>query len=273
MNLKQTIGFAAALLFGSTPAHAGIFCVPNCVITTQTSWTAKQTAGLSEAPSVNLDEGTGANLPYKNRITSQSDSGESYIGTASTFISGSNQTISLQAIGDENSFKISTGGAFASGSLEFGFMVLGAASSGVSVTASGRGTTDSNGAADNGVQMSVDITNLATGLTHNLLSDKSTGTTPYNEKLFLIPNTEYIVDMKASVFTSALHGSISADLDPQFSTDVPGYTFLFGDGIGNGIGVSGAVPEPSTWAMMLLGFAGVGFMAYRRKSKPASRAV
>jgi hypothetical protein len=30
-----------------------------------------------------------------------------------------------------------------------------------------------------------------------------------------------------------------------------------------------AVPEPSTWAMMLLGFAGVGFMAYRRKAKPA----
>jgi hypothetical protein len=28
------------------------------------------------------------------------------------------------------------------------------------------------------------------------------------------------------------------------------------------------VPEPSTWAMMLLGFASVGFMAYRRKSKP-----
>jgi fluoride ion exporter CrcB/FEX len=30
-----------------------------------------------------------------------------------------------------------------------------------------------------------------------------------------------------------------------------------------------AVPEPSTWAMMILGFAGVGFMAYRRKSKAA----
>jgi hypothetical protein len=29
------------------------------------------------------------------------------------------------------------------------------------------------------------------------------------------------------------------------------------------------VPEPSTWAMLLLGFAGVAFMAYRRKSKPA----
>jgi len=32
-----------------------------------------------------------------------------------------------------------------------------------------------------------------------------------------------------------------------------------------------AVPETSTWAMMILGFAGVGFMAYRRKVKPALR--
>lgn len=31
------------------------------------------------------------------------------------------------------------------------------------------------------------------------------------------------------------------------------------------VGVTSAVPEPSTWAMMLLGFAGLGFMAYRKK--------
>ena len=29
----------------------------------------------------------------------------------------------------------------------------------------------------------------------------------------------------------------------------------------------GGVPEPSTWAMMILGFAGVGFMAYRRRNQ------
>jgi hypothetical protein len=34
-----------------------------------------------------------------------------------------------------------------------------------------------------------------------------------------------------------------------------------------------AVPEPSTWAMLLLGFAGIGLMAYRRKSKPALMAA
>jgi hypothetical protein len=31
-----------------------------------------------------------------------------------------------------------------------------------------------------------------------------------------------------------------------------------------------AVPEPSTWAMMILGFAGIGFMAYRRRNQTVS---
>jgi hypothetical protein len=31
--------------------------------------------------------------------------------------------------------------------------------------------------------------------------------------------------------------------------------------------VTTGVPEPSTWAMMILGFMGVGFMAYRRKGR------
>lgn len=34
-----------------------------------------------------------------------------------------------------------------------------------------------------------------------------------------------------------------------------------------------AVPEPSTWAMMIPGFCGLGFLAYRRKSKPTMMAA
>jgi hypothetical protein len=41
----------------------------------------------------------------------------------------------------------------------------------------------------------------------------------------------------------------------------------------NAQALASAVPEPSTWAMMILGFGGIGFMAYRRKSKPALMAV
>jgi PEP-CTERM motif len=52
-------------------------------------------------------------------------------------------------------------------------------------------------------------------------------------------------------------------------------TYLSGPGIpGPGLlPIASAVPEPSTWAMMLIGFAGIGFMAYRRKSKPALMAA
>jgi hypothetical protein len=41
------------------------------------------------------------------------------------------------------------------------------------------------------------------------------------------------------------------------------------------VGTVVAAPEPSTWAMMILGFAGVGFMAYRRRkdSTPALAAI
>jgi len=34
--------------------------------------------------------------------------------------------------------------------------------------------------------------------------------------------------------------------------------------------IATAVPEPSTWAMMILGFCGLGFMAYRRKNQTAA---
>lgn len=37
--------------------------------------------------------------------------------------------------------------------------------------------------------------------------------------------------------------------------------------------MAAAVPEPSTWAMMILGFAGVGFLAYRRRNQTASLRV
>jgi hypothetical protein len=51
---------------------------------------------------------------------------------------------------------------------------------------------------------------------------------------------------------------------PDARIDEPSALFAFGS--------VAAVPEPSTWAMMILGFAGVGFVAYRRKQNgPALR--
>jgi hypothetical protein len=52
------------------------------------------------------------------------------------------------------------------------------------------------------------------------------------------------------------------------------FNFISGNDLNYSVnGTTAAVPEPSTWAMMILGFAGIGFMAYRRKSKPALMAA
>jgi PEP-CTERM motif len=59
----------------------------------------------------------------------------------------------------------------------------------------------------------------------------------------------------------------SKGIVPSYTTSSPEFTMM------ESIGYSPVtdVPEPSTWAMMVLGFAGLGFMASRRKSKPAFR--
>jgi hypothetical protein len=82
-------------------------------------------------------------------------------------------------------------------------------------------------------------------------------------------NSAYQIKMDASVGVS--FGSATAWVDPFF--DVPdGYSIEFSRGIGNAPLVA-AVPEPSTWAMMILGFAGLAFAANRRRSSPAAAAA
>jgi hypothetical protein len=81
---------------------------------------------------------------------------------------------------------------------------------------------------------------------------------------------------------SSPFGILSAVFSAQTNNPLPDtetWVLVFGPGTtyGSEIAINEplltAVPEPSTWAMMILGFAGLGFTAYRRKSKPALMAV
>ncbi len=59
----------------------------------------------------------------------------------------------------------------------------------------------------------------------------------------------------------------SADITDPITIDLPqGVTYTSASGLF--LTKVGSVPEPSTWAMMLLGFAGLGYAGYRR-AKPA----
>ncbi|MBN8988838.1 MAG: PEP-CTERM sorting domain-containing protein [Rhizobiales bacterium] len=69
---------------------------------------------------------------------------------------------------------------------------------------------------------------------------------------------------------SCCHYGSEADARTATNSSASGdYRVTFSDGVT----VAGAIPEPSTWAMMILGFAGVGFMAYRRRNQTAALAA
>jgi hypothetical protein len=69
-------------------------------------------------------------------------------------------------------------------------------------------------------------------------------------------------------FTSGSLNITVTDLTPSGSS-LAGFEYSSISGMTLPIPVAAAVPEPSTWAMMILGLAGLGFMAYRRKNKMA----
>jgi hypothetical protein len=69
-------------------------------------------------------------------------------------------------------------------------------------------------------------------------------------------------------WTSLSFGGTTVDSFVITSTG-NGHSWLMDDLV---LGVA-AVPEPSTWAMMILGFAGVGFMTYRRSRKDQALAL
>jgi hypothetical protein len=59
----------------------------------------------------------------------------------------------------------------------------------------------------------------------------------------------------------------------QFDFTLSGGSLQTPLGVEAFVQIGSGVPEPSTWAMLFLGFAGVGFMAYRRTLKPALMAA
>jgi hypothetical protein len=110
---------------------------------------------------------------------------------------------------------------------------------------------------------------------HLIIDGTSTGNDnppplSFEKNAVLMTDTPYLLNISANVEAQSFvvgdaANDVFASVDPTLS--VPqGYSVFFSDGVSS-------VPEPSTWAMMLLGFVGVGFMAYRRKSKPALMAT
>ena len=78
-----------------------------------------------------------------------------------------------------------------------------------------------------------------------------------------------------AVAESFFHDDV-IDLGSDFGPNIDltfGYTLVAdgSGGFGFDLAIGGAVPEPSTWAMMLVGFAGLGFAGYRSTRRAGRR--
>lgn len=81
-----------------------------------------------------------------------------------------------------------------------------------------------------------------------------------------------------NTLTGSLAGLSSVSFGPlSYASGSYDFIFSYNGKVGNTkevgsvTGVITAVPEPATWAMMILGFIGVGFVAYRRRSGTSLR--
>jgi hypothetical protein len=96
----------------------------------------------------------------------------------------------------------------------------------------------------------------------------SCGTHSTSTSMSMMTNQLYAVGMMADVSNFLGAGSGSAVVDPQFFFDGnfgPDYFFAFSPGVGNGV-ATGAVREPESWALMLVGLA-AGSIALRRRRR------
>jgi hypothetical protein len=118
---------------------------------------------------------------------------------------------------------------------------------------------------------STETAGLQTLLGSNTFSTNFNDTSNSGATVHFTDSAQYfLLKTGGGVNVAYFYNSSGLALDLTY-TQFPGN--VGGRGLSHTADFAGAVPEPSTWAMMILGFFGVGFMAYRRKSQGALRLV
>jgi PEP-CTERM motif len=125
------------------------------------------------------------------------------------------------------------------------------------------------GSGDDRITFATPISSLTLAAESNLY-----GT--FNEYMFSYDSLSNLLDHP---FVPGLTSTFAPGTAVSFTTTADGIAFIDvstsndGGGFGIGGGSLSAVPEPSTWAMLMLGFVGLGFAGYRAKARSAAFAA
>jgi len=113
---------------------------------------------------------------------------------------------------------------------------------------------------------------LVAGVSYEVAGVSNSDNYTWNDPGFAVNPAISILDTSGQESRWALIGT------PDFLTgsgflDIPGEDGIWGPNVFFGQPSFVTTPEPSTWAMMLLGFAGLGFAGYRTAKKSAALAA
>jgi PEP-CTERM motif len=207
---------------------------------------------------------------YKGgEITSEFSGGNSY-WTAST-----SPDTSASVSGSASGSPSSVAGVAATAGISYDFLLSAPEYKSVGMTIKGDVEATVTGSAPGAVAGASSFIDYA-GLTYSTCAaippDPSCSSSPSSlDSTFTLYPGRYSVDIGVSGDAEADDGnsSFSASVDPiiaispEFLASNPGYSLTFSAGIQQP-STLGAIPEPSTWAMLVVGFAGLGFAGWRR---------
>ncbi len=281
-------------------ARINIWLTAILITSAQAAYAATPVAGPAPGTTnlfLGLEAGDTAH-PFVNNIQNNLPTGNYSqtldVGTTLSFASINGldlPTPHLDALASGSTTAPGGGIASAQGYTDYSFMVFGSGDAPVTINASGSVGISPFSLA----QANANLRFLVTAASSELVFDQSLGVSgnavgcssnfgalvnctqsfAVNNDFLLHTNTLYNVHMDATAglrfgtnVNSLVAASAFANLDPTFTVHGP-FTIQLSDGFGGGINLpfpTAAVPEPASWALMILGFGLVGF-AMRQRPK------